>query len=85
MIDSARGAIPDLRRTEARARLLHLGMHWADAELWLTAWQSSSNMDAEGDREDFWERGASWATDAWMASQQPPTIESEAAPRDPTP
>jgi hypothetical protein len=63
-----------IRRAKVRAHLIELGMHWADAELWLTAWQSSSNMDAEGDSPDFWDRGARWVTDAWTAGQQAPTI-----------
>jgi hypothetical protein len=63
------------RRAGAISELIHQGMHWADAELWLGAWEPASNIDAERDSAAFWERGVRWAMDAWIAGQQPPTIE----------
>lgn len=63
------------QRAETKARLEHLGMSADLAERWLKAWEGSSNMRAERYSPDFWERGGRWSMEAWVAGQQPPTIE----------
>jgi hypothetical protein len=62
-------------RAAVKSNMIAEGMSAQLAERWLTAWEASSNMDVERLRSDFWERGGQWASTAWAADQQPPTIE----------
>lgn len=64
------------QRASTKARLKFLGMSDDLAEGWLSAWEGSSNMDAERHSPDFWERGGRWASEAWQAGHTPPTIEA---------
>jgi hypothetical protein len=63
------------QRAAAKARLEHMGMGADLADRWLKAWEGSSNMRAERYSVDFWDRGCRWSLEAWVAGQQPPTIE----------
>jgi hypothetical protein len=62
-------------RAKIKSCLIGEGMAAELAERWLAVWEASSNMDVERFRLDFWERGGHWASTAWAAGQQPPSIE----------
>jgi hypothetical protein len=75
MTDPQRRARDRSLRAVAKSYLTTMGMLPDDVELWLGAWEASSGTSADRDAVAFWDQGGRWAMDAWMAGQQPPTIE----------
>lgn len=73
--EQQRRRIFEAQRAGTMQRLIIGGMNRDRAERWLTAWETSSNMDAERHSATFWDRAWRWVTEAEAAGQNPPTIE----------